>query len=245
MNPHRPSFEKSSPHFFPATRAPILAAGLLFALVSFCGAQSDPSTPFRAISWADPIEEMAVLAADGKTTPVEIPLGAFSRHYAYEGPGPVIFGTGTGAANFKKVAAVSVPEPGAGGTLWILFNNLDTDGQYATSSVQEIESDLKPGGYRFFNFSDFPLHIKCGNVEAAAPARKSATIYPDPTDSKEIMPVEVSAEQPEGLKRVYANRWPYGKAARTLVIAYFDPALQGFEFKRITTDPRPAAAERK
>ena len=181
---------------------------------------------------------------------MEIPLNRFSPVYDYKGPGPIIFGSRTdgsdGKMGFKQLAMVPVREPGSGGTLWILFTGTDAVGQYQSSSIEEKENDLQPGGYRFLNFSDYPLHIKCGDREMIAPPRKSASFHPNPTDNPEIMLVELKAERDGGLKRVYANRWPYGKTTQTLVVVCFDPPTQSYELKRITAAaPAPTPAKQK
>ena len=221
-----------------------LALGFLLATASVCTAQTGEACHFRLISWSAVMSDLKFLNGDGTAAPVEIPLNRFSPVYDYKGPGPIVFGTGTrgGAGNvgFKQLAMVPVREPESGGTLWILFTGTDAVGQYQSSSIEEKENDLQPGGYRFLNFSDYPLHIKCGNWEMIAPPRKSASFRPNTTDSVEIMPVELTAERDGGLKRVYANRWPYGKTTQTLVVAYFDPATQRYELKRITSEaPSP------
>jgi hypothetical protein len=198
----------------------------------------------RLISWSEPIDDLKFLNGDGTVVPVEIPLNRFSPVYQYKGPGPVIMGTAGpgGKAGFKQMAMVPLAETASDGVLWVLFTGTDAVGQYVTSGIEEKESDFPPGGYRFLNFSEYPLHIKCGDWEMIAPPWKSASFHPNTTDSAQIMPVEIRAERDGEMKRVYSNRWPYGKATRTLVLAYFDAGTQAYELKRITAETDPAAA---
>jgi hypothetical protein len=227
-----------------------LLAPLLFLLFPFLAGWSARAGDvdgrrFSLISWFDAISDLKYLDADGAVTAAEISLNRFSPDYDYTGPGPIIFGRGTGKPDgnrgFKQLASVPLSKPGSN-HLWILFTKLDAVGQYQTFTIEESDSDLPPGAYRFFNFSDNPIHIKCGDWEMIAPPRQSVSFQPNPTDNQQIIPVEIMAELKDGLKRVYSNRWPYGKTTRTLVLAFLDPTTQSYELKRFAQDSLESSA---
>ena len=254
---HLPLISLSSPHarprensHCPARFAPAgIAALFLVILIALIGAPTaqaegdQQETHFRLLSWSETIDGLKFLNSDGKPSPAEIPLNRFSPVYDYKGPGPIVFGrTPEGAAtkaDFKRAAEVPIPNPPCTSFL-VLFLKPTQNDEYATATIEENDGAVPPGGYRFYNFSDFPLHIKCGDLEVVVPPHASSNVQPKTTDSEQIMPVEIKAERASGLGRVYANRWPYGKTTMTQVVIFFEPESQTYILKRITQDsPSP------
>ena len=78
--------------------------------------------------------------------------------------------------------------------------------------------------------------MKCGSAGGVVGAKDFLTLSGVPTDSPEIMPVEVIADTASGKVRAYANRWPYSSKTRTLVFLTYNAAVRSFEIKRIFED---------
>jgi hypothetical protein len=209
----------------------------LFALCAALKAQQGSETQyhvqFKAISWDQPLNNLKFVSSN---TVVTMDLNSFTRstNYDYVGPNPLVFGVNTKTAKDGKVSVdplVSVPLTQFKPQTLLLFKSTEQGG-YSVSVIDDGNSSIPPGGFRFISLCNDPLDIVCGKDRLHLVPHQSATIVGNPNAAETIF-ATVFANSVNGQRKVYENAWPYSKQTRCLIFVFQDPTTKQYLLKKI------------
>ena len=211
------------------------------AITCFSQAAKEPvyNARFRVISWDSPITGLQYNSAKDQVTSIDITPFSRSMFYDYAGPDPLSFGHQKAAPDGKmtidNLASVSLKKFKER-TLLIFRPDQKNAGHFTISVIDDGDSSLPMGGYKFINLSKLPISVKCGNTKGYVVAGQSLTLVGSITDGSDLMPVEMFIEDHGQNRRIYSNRWGYGKSTRTIVFINYDEFSDSYLVKRIQED---------
>lgn len=228
----------------------IVALAACFASSTFAQPASEGFKPikFRLLSWDSTIEDLHLRQGDG--TLVEVPIilpHARSPYYTYQGPGPVVFGRiasgpdgrplldDAGKPIFRPVAQIEASKFGE--RTLLMFNREEgAEERFQIMPLDDSESALPTGGYRFFNFTPYPLAIQCGEARGVVSSRDSLLLRGTPPADSTIIRVAMTARIGDQVRQAFADRWAYTKSHRTSVFVNYLAEDQMFDVKQIAED---------
>jgi len=204
---------------------------------------------FRVIGWDAPIMDVMYAATTNNLQSMMITPFSKTGFYDYIGPDPIIFGYAKqgpdGKPLLEKRAAVSLKEF-KDRTLLIFKNDQKDPKNLSVSVIDDSDSSVPPGGYKFINLSPKPVNIVCGNSKGMVLPGGGVTLNAQMSPEAQLIPVELFVATPTGSKPVYSNRWPYSKNSRTIVFISYETNTSAYLVKRMQEDvaaiPTPTPA---